>query len=228
MLPPLLTAAREAGNRYESRIHHPLAALWKHPGSALHRALEGRVRQPGEPTWPPRGGIFLTTLENAVCDAVTRSGLAVFWQERLRRRQGLMRGLVLLGLLATAIPLAGAARGWPLPWTAAGLAAVLTGGILTGRLFLRRETRETMALAPSVLESAGDLLTVNVRSLIQQHGDRRTGDFLTLLAPLDELIQQKKQAATPLAGETEQLAQSLQALARSLHAGPAARGETES
>ena len=219
LLPPLMTAVRETGNCYESQLGHSLAALWKQPGSAIHRVLEGHVRRPGEPGWPSRSGVFLTMLENAACDAVTQGGFAAFWQERLRRRQGIMRGLGLLGLILAAVLTAGLATRTMPPVAGVWLAVLAVTGGWISRLILRRETAETAALAAPLLAAAGDQLSTNVRQLNAAHGDQRIADFESFTVPLKAAIEQKQQAAAPLVEEAGQLAASLQGLARLLHAG---------
>ncbi len=222
LLPPLLTAVREAGNGYENLLDATLTQLWKQAGSTLHRTLEGRVRRPPEPDWPARGGNFLPNLENAACEAVAGSGLASFWQKRLQRRQLLLRALTLLGLLIAGGGLAAVAITGPLPGTIALWLTLLTVGcVLTGRVVLRQETSETSGLTTPILAAAGDSFSSQLLPLIIAHGTRRVADFLTVTTPLEHAIQDKEQATTPLATEASQLAGTLQTLAHSLHRGTA-------
>ena len=218
LLPPLLAVVREAGNGYESQLEAALASLWKQPGSDLHRTLEGRVRRPSEPPWPSRGGNFLPSLENAACEAVAGSGLASFWQERLRRRRGMMRGLTMLGLLLSGVLAGGLVIG-SLPDAGAGWLAGLTlGCILTGWGVLRRETTETAALASPLLAAAGDQFSAGVRPQVVTHGKKRIADFSVITTPLEAALKIKAQAIEPVQEEVTQLALTLQALGRSLQA----------
>jgi hypothetical protein len=224
LLPPLLNAVREESRRFESRLDQLLSDLWKQPGSAIHRAMEGRVRRPPEPDWPSRQGLFLPSLENAVCEAVSGSGLAGFWQDRLRLRRGQLMGLTLLTLLITAAVTAGILTP-SLPFAALGwLAAVVPGAVLTGRAVLRRETAETARLAETLCAAAGDQFAAHARPCAAAHGTRRIDDFRAHTEPLETAIQLKEQTAAPLAEEAGQLARTLQSLARSLHAAPPGPG----
>lgn len=231
LLPPLLNAVREEGRRAESRLDQLLSGLWKQPGSAIHCALEARVHRPPEPDWPSRQELFLPSLENAVCEAVSGSGLAGFWQDRLRLRRGQLMGLTLLALLITAAVTAGILTR-SLPMAALGwLAAMVPGAILTGRTVRRRETAETACLAETLCAAAGDQFAAAARPLAAAHGTRRIDDFRRYTAPLETAIQLKEQTAAPLAEEAGQLARTLQSLARSLPAappGPGGSGGTKS
>ena len=220
-LQPLLAAVRNTATGCETKLDAAMSALWKQPGSAIHRALEGRVRRPLEPDWPSRDANFLPSLENVACEAVAGSGLAVFWQGRLQRRRGMICGLTMLGSLFTAGLAAGLAAG-SLPAAAAGwLGALTVGCSVAAWSALRRETEETFALTTNLLAAAGDQFSAATRPLLHAYGERRIGDFTAVTQPLANTIQQKEQAAAPLTEEVSQLALTLQTLSRSFHHGTA-------
>ena len=221
LLPSLMTAVRETENRYETQLGQTLTALCDQPGAEIRRTLEDSGFHPEQPAGPSRNGIFLTLMENAACDAVTQSGLATFWQDRLRRRQGMMRGLVLLGLVLAAVLTAGLVNGSLPPVAGWWLVVLALAGAWAGRQVLRRETAETAALTAPSLAAAGDQLNISVRHLTKEYGDGQMARFDHFTAPLEAAIHQKQQALDPLAEETGQLAASLQTLARLLHAGVA-------
>ena len=221
LLPPLLTAVRETGYRFETSLDFLLNLLWKRPGSSLHRTLGGHVKRDPEPAWPSRGGNFLPGLENAVCEAVSACGLAGFWQGRLVQRRRIALGWTMLVLLLNGGILAGLISG-ALPLVAlAWLAAGVTGSALAGRSALCREEMQTTALTWPLLAAAGDQFIAAAGPQTIAHGERRMGDFRTLTTSLETTIQQKEQASAPLAQEVSQLALTLQTLARSLHPGAA-------
>jgi GTPase SAR1 family protein len=216
LLPPLMQAVRQAAGSYDSFLQETLGALWKQPGSTIHRSLEGRVRRPPEPEWPRRGPAFTALLEGAACEALTQSSLKEFWINRLQHRRGLLRGLTLLCVLLLTGMTVAAAQGHLTTPAALWVLGLLAAGILTGRLTLSRERRETAALAKPLLAEAGAELHRTAGRLIQDHGQKRLADFQPVLTPLDVAIEQKQQAAAPLEEETGQLATTLQILSRSL------------
>jgi GTPase SAR1 family protein len=221
LLPPLMAAVHETAAATDQTLNETLTSLWKQPGSSIHRSLEGRVRREPEPAWPERRKLFTTTLENAGCEAVSQSGLAEFWQSRLLRRRQIMRGFAGLSALILLAVLAAAATG-SLPAAGALWAVILlAAGAFGARLTLRREAAETAALATPLLTVSGDQFEREAASLLLTHTQRRLADFSPLLEPLDHAIQQRRLAAAPLEAETGQLAQTLQILGRSLHAGVA-------
>lgn len=221
LLPSLMSAVRETANCYETQLGHTLATLQDQTGKEIRRPLEDSGFHPEEPPGPSRNGVFLTLLENAACDTVTQSGLATFWQDRLRRRQGMMRGLVLLGLVPAAVLTAGLVNESLPPVAGWWLVVLGLAEAWTGRRVLRREAMETAALAAPLLTAAGDQLSTSVRRLTTEYGDQQMARFDHFTAPLEAAIRQKQQALTPLTEETGQLAASLQTLARHLHAGVA-------
>jgi GTPase SAR1 family protein len=218
LLPSLMSAVRETAICYETQLGHTLATLQDQPGTEICRPLEESGFHPEEPA-TSRNGVFLTLLENAACDTVTQSGLASFWQDRLHRRQGMMRGLVLLGLVLAAVLTAGLVNGSLPPVAGWWLVVLGLAGAWTGRQILRRETVETAALAAPLLTAAGDQLSTSVRHLTTEYGDQQMARFDHFTATLETEIQQKQQALAPLTEEAGQLAASLQTLARLLHAG---------
>ena len=110
--------------------------------------------------------------------------------------------------------------GGTLPAAAVGwLVALIAGYTLTVWSTLRRETAETRVLATSLITAAGDQLTSGTLPEALTHGTRRLADFTAVTQPLETAIQQKEQAAAPLAEEVRELALTLQTLGRSLHAG---------
>lgn len=218
LLPPLMSAVKQAASATDQGLDQQLSGLWKLPGSDIHRILDGEARQPAEPAWPDRREVFTTLLENAACDAVTRSGFHAFWTQRLQQRSRMMRGLAMMGLLLGAA-LAMAVAGGHLSWHGMGVAAALAGLLLpAGFLALRRETRETAALAGPLLAAAGDQLQRATRSILAAHGQTRLADFQPFMAPLETAIRLKQQSAIPLETETGQLALTLQNLSRTLQA----------
>jgi hypothetical protein len=210
LLPPLMEAVRDLAGRFDGALDGVLAALWKQPGSALHRALQGRVRRPPEPDWPARLKHLTATLENAACAAVAQSGVAEHCQGIIRRRR-LVRGMTAGGLaLGTAMVAAGLSG--ILPWAG----AVLTGLGLSGVVVWQVGRRTAPPATGPALAEAGRRLEEETLALAQEHGTRRLADFSPLLDPLPEVIQFRKGNLIPLLAESAQLALTLQNLARAL------------
>ena len=221
LLPPLMTAVREAAAHFDGALGNALAVLWKHPGSAIHRAVAGHVRRPPEPVWPSRGTVFTTTMENAACEAVTQSGLAACWTDRLDGRRRMLRGLSVVGLLVLAGVTAAAVSG-NLSLAAIGwVAGLCIAGTVAGRTILKREAAESAAMATALLAEAGGQLQREAEAIARAHGQRQLDDFAPVLEPLDLAIRLKQHRAAPLEEETGELALTLQALSRALRTGAA-------
>ncbi|MDB6070849.1 MAG: dynamin [Verrucomicrobiales bacterium] len=216
LLPPLMQAARGAAGLLDAGAERVLAGLWEQPGSAIHRALEGKAGRPAEPDWAAGAGSFRTALETSVCQAVTGMGLRDFWSERLLHRSRLVRGVLLVGALGFGCLIAATAtRGEAMGTGAFTLAGILLGGsILTIRRILKRETAETADLLNRILTDSGDRLGREVHALALDHSTARLAAFRTVTAPLDHVILTRQQASAPLEEETGQLALTLQGLAR--------------
>lgn len=216
VLPPLMQAVREAAAVLDAGAVRALAGLWKQPGSTIHRALEGRVRRPAEPDWAAGTTSFRTSLETAVCQAVTGMGLADFWRERLLRRSRLVRGALLVTILGFGCLIgAAASRGEGMGPGAFTIAGILVGGsLLTVRSILKRETSETLELGSLLLTDAGDRLGREVHVQAVEYANSRLAAFQAVTQPLDQVILTSQQAAAPLEEETGQLALALQHLAR--------------